>query len=450
MGNPYLQNREIQTEEIIKKDDKNKKNKKALRCVLAVAVAFVCFFAGLGACWLSLDPEMRSLIRLKGKLQDEYYQEITDEDFYGTLFGAINGKLLDDYSAYMTAEEYEAILSAGRGNNSGIGVSLVTQTSAGEDCIFIRRVCGNSPAEKSGLVEGDYILGFGKTESQITETMSYQKLAEFMDAIPQGENFYLKIRSENGAEKTVSIYKENYLENCVFYRSASATYRFTGDDKGDKVEVGKPLRALPASWAYIRLTQFNENASDEFEGAMEFFKEEGKKNLLLDLRGNGGGYLDVAQDIASYFCKSATNRRPIMAIADYGEDKEYFKASGNEYYEYFSSESRICVLADNESASASECLLGCMLDYGAVAYADICLSYRFGVAKTFGKGIMQTTYPIRIFEGDAVRLTTATIHWPLSNRCIHGRGILPEDGTKTVAESYTDKEIENALSALGI
>jgi carboxyl-terminal processing protease len=258
------------------------------------------------------------------------------------------------------------------------------------------------------------------------------------------------LQVENTLElKTVEIYKTRFLENCVFYRTNDSSYRFTGDDKEDRVAVGNPL-AMPYDWAYIRLTQFNKNASDEFDGAMELFKAEGKKHLVLDLRGNGGGYMGVLESIAKYFCKDASTRQPVVAVADYGEDKETFKADANLYYEYFSANSRVCLLADVETASASEGLIGCMLDYATISYGDICLSSHFGATKTFGKGIMQTTYPIRLLKGGAVRLTTATVYWPMSNRCIHGRGVLPEDGTKTASGNYTDDELKNAFLALGI
>lgn len=451
MGNPYLQEGEEVFEEL--KDVKSvpqtkSKKKKAGYCVLAIVLAFLCFFGGFGVCWLSLDSEMRSLIRLKDEIQEEYYKDISDEQFYDTIFGAINDNLLDDYSAYMTAEEYEALISAGKGNNSGMGLSLLTQTDDGKDILCIRRICGNSPAEKAGLAIGDCIVGFGTNPEQMIRSVSYVEFDAFLSKRENNEKFYLQV--ENTLElKTVEIYKTRFLENCVFYRTNDSSYRFTGDDKEDRVAVGNPL-AMPYDWAYIRLTQFNKNASDEFDGAMELFKAEGKKHLVLDLRENGGGYMDVLESIGKYFCKDASTRRPIVAVADYGEDKETFKADGNDYYEYFSSDSRICVLADVRTASASEGLIGCMLDYATISYGDICLSSHFGATKTFGKGIMQTTYPIRLLKGDAVRLTTATVHWPVSNRCIHGRGVLPEDGTKTASGNYTDDELKNAFLALGI
>ncbi|MBP3434175.1 MAG: hypothetical protein J6K50_02765, partial [Clostridia bacterium] len=72
-----------------------------------------------------------------------------------------------------------------------------------------------------------------------------------------------------------------------------------------------------------------------------------------------------------------------------------------------------------------------------------------GVAKTYGKGIMQTTYPLKLINADAVKLTTAKIYWPVSGNCIHGRGILPEDGALTVAEDTArDGEIAAAVAKL--
>ena len=207
---------------------------------------------------------------------------------------------------------------------------------------------------------------------------------------------------------------------------------------------------LDEKTAYIRLTQFNGNAATEFQLAMDKFKEEGKTNLVLDLRSNGGGYMNILQEIASYFCKGESGSS-LVALAKYREgQKEKFYSKDSYYADYFQETSKIKVLADSLTASASECLLGSMLDYGAITYSDICLSERNGVAKTYGKGIMQSTYPFGfIGDVDAIKLTTAQIYWPKSENCIHGRGILPEDGTKTVSENYEkDAEITSAIAKL--
>ena len=181
---------------------------------------------------------------------------------------------------------------------------------------------------------------------------------------------------------------------------------------------------------------------------MERFRTDGKKNLVLDLRGNGGGSLDVMREIAGYLCKT-TEKKPVVAIADYGERREKFRANFNVYNEYFTDDSRICVLADNETASASECLIGAMLDYGTITYADVCLSGLGESAKTYGKGIMQTTFYLNLLKGDAIKLTTAQIRWPISDTCIHDRGILSSDGTKRVVKTYGgDIELIQAIAEL--
>ena len=244
---------------------------------------------------------------------------------------------------------------------------------------------------------------------------------------------------------TFNLSRKAYVENYVFYRTNTTSYGFTGEKAEDWAELKKPLTCLDADTAYIRLIQFGEDTEKQFSKAMEQFKADGKKNLVLDLRENGGGYLNTMQEIAGYFCKNSTEKKPIAATAKGKKKEEVFKASRNVYKEFFSDDSHIYLLADGGSASASECLIGVMVEYGAVDFSDICLIERGGVAKTYGKGIMQTTYYLGA-KLDAVKLTTAEICWPVSGRSIHGRGVLPEDGAKTSPEKgYGDAEIELAL-----
>lgn len=453
--NPYLKDEareetppaeQEEREETQKKKSKNK----ALYAVLAAVFAVVCFFGGALTTWFSLDNELRSLARLKYRIQNDYFEEVTDEEFYGAAFEGINEKVLDEYSWYMTADDYKTMQSEGKGNQSGIGVTLDVASESGEAQMLVILVSGNSPAAAAGVKEGDYILGYGNTETEINDCAIFDEFAAYIGTKAAGETFYIKIKSGKAGEpRVLPVHKADFVSSYVSYRTNASSYGFTGEKADEWTEQADPLLSLPANAAYIRLTQFNGNAADEFERAMKQFKADGKKDLVLDLRGNGGGYLDIMQEIASYFCKSATEKRPVVAVADYGEYEESFTAKGNYYYDYFSKESRVCVLADSSSASASECLIGCMLDYEAIAYSDICLSMRDGVAKTYGKGIMQTTYPLKLFNTDAVKLTTAKICWPVTDTCIHGRGVLAADGALTVAESYEkDVEIASALAAL--
>ncbi len=412
-----------------------KKGKKVWKIIGCIFLAFAIFASGALTFWLSLDEGMRKLIWIKDRIDSDYYQDISNEEFYSTIFDSINEDLLDPYSYYMTAEEYEASNQSLAGSKSGIGIGFSTKTADGQDRILITRVCGNSPAEAAGLCEGDRIVGFGLTQDAITDSQNFNEFSDFLDGVETKVPLLLKIIS-NGAEKLVSLTKEYYVENYVFYRTNTVSYGFAGDKNTEWKMKDNPLTALPDHVAYIRLTQFGGNVSKGFALAMERFRVDGKKDLILDLRGNTGGYLDDMQNVASYFGKNTTSKKPVALIADgKGKDEKYY-ARGNYYSDYFQDDSRICVLGDSSTASASECLIGFLLDYGATTYADICLSEVQGVAKTFGKGIMQTTYYLDVVEKDAIKLTTAEIRWPVSKTSIHGRGVLPEDGTKVAKESY--------------
>ena len=415
----------------------------------AVALAAGLFGAGYLASHLQYDSELRALRRIKNAIQKHYYEQVTDEEFYGVLFDAVNENLLDAYSQYMTPDEYQGVLTEATGEWSGLGVTFLTENAQGEKQMLIYRVSGNSPAEEVGVLEGDYLIGYGMDGNTITLTDDYDEFYAFVQAREKDETFYIKLR-RGESELILSIAKKTFVENYVFYRSSTTAYAFTGDGASVLTERGEPLTSLASDTAYIRLTQFNGQAAAEFKQAMQTFKQEEKTHLVLDLRGNGGGYMDILQEIAAYFCKGSEGKS-LIAVAKYREgQKESFYAKDSYYSQYFGENSKIKVLADSSSASASECLLGCMLDYGAISYGDICLSERSGVAKTYGKGIMQSTYPFGLVGSvDAIKLTTAQIYWPKSETCIHGRGILPEDGTKTVAENYEkDVEINAAIAKL--
>ncbi len=415
------------------------------RILLTVGIAAISFGCGMLATWAAFDPEIRTLLTVKDRIQGDYYKEVTDEEFYKAVFGGINDNLLDDYSRYMTKEEFEASVSDLAGNRIGIGLVF---TSSSADPLRITRVCGNSPAEAAGILAGERIVGYGKTQGEILSATTFDAFSAFLSDYGEKEEFVLQLQSDE-TERFVTVYKAAYVENYVFYRTNEKAYTFTGENADVLTEKGEPLACLDDDTAYIRLVQFTGNAAWEFDLAMRQFKSEGKKHLILDLRENGGGYLDTMQSIASYFCKSATASDPVVAVADFGEKRTSYKAYGNWYYDYFTNESSIYVLADAYSASASECLIGCMMDYGAIDFSDICLAERDGVAKTYGKGIMQETQIVNLLDGDAITLTTAEIRWPLSNRSIHGRGVLPEDGTKTVMESIDyETETVNAIKTL--
>ncbi len=421
------------------------KGKKLWISLAAVALATVSFLGGMGAVWFSLEPEMRTLIKVKDTIDKEYYFELDDETFYQGVFDGVNG-VLDAYSGYMTKDEYSQSSDSLNGKRVGVGVSFYT-SSINEGRMRIARISGNSPAEEGGMVAGSYLVAFGKSEETLLQNEDYTVFSAFLMTVSEGETIYLQTELE-GVKTTHAVTQRSYVENYVFYRSSASAYGFGGENATELIEKGAPLAALPEDAAYIRLVRFGGNAEEAFAGAMSVFKRENKKHLVLDLRSNGGGYIHTMQGIAAYFCKGATENRPVAAIADYGEKEEYYRAKGNAYTEYFSEDSRICILADSGTASASECLIGVLLGYGGSRYEDICLFERGGVAKTYGKGIMQSYFNIGL-SGDVVKLTTAQMRWPVTKNSIHDRGVLPEDGAHTVKEGASDEaELSEAIGVL--
>ena len=412
--------------------------------IMSVILATGVFFAGFFVRQGTLDEGMQTLLRVKDTIQREYYEDVSDDEFYDVIFDAINENLLDDYSHYMTSEEYAKVRSDASGAQSGIGLVLYT----GGGNVQISRVIGNSPAETAGMLSGDIVTRYG-VDGNMQDATTTEAFTAFVKEVSADTAIAIEVERA-GQTVSLSVKKQAYVEGYVFYRTKTSAYRCTGVKAIDFKEGGMPLTTLPEDTAYIRLTAFNGNATKQFKSAMERFKTDGKKHLILDLRANGGGYMDILQDIARYFCKSSKKLLPLIAIADYGEKQQKYYASGNDYDDYFKADSKIYVIADSGTASASEVLLGAMLDYGATVPANVYLTTRNDVTKTYGKGIMQTTYPFGLGSGqDAIKLTTAKLFWPVSGTCIHGRGYLPDDGAKTVAQGETeDQEVEAVITAI--
>ena len=445
---PVLENESKTTEKETLPDTSSTtpKRKKGRYILLTVFLSVLTFFCGLGTGWAILGEKTRSFLKVRYLLQHNYYEEIDDETLYDVVFNAINSQLLDDYSKYMTEEEYAAVLQSNAGAQSGTGLSFYKK-DVEKGLLRIARVAGNSPAEAAGMQAGNIIVGVGATETAIEACDTFAKLSALMQPFKAGEEFCVKVNN-NGEEEIYKVAKKAFTENYVFYRSATTAYRFTGDQAQTLTAAGEPLAALPADTAYICLTQFNGGAAEQFAKAMGVFREENKKNLVLDLRNNGGGSMAILCEIAAYFCKTATDKEPIIAFADYGEKVTAYRADENLYDSYFQKDSRVCVLANHNSASASEALMGSMIDYNATRYEDICLTEENGVAKTYGKGIMQTTIPLGI-SSDALKITTAKILWPKSSNCIHQRGVLKEDGTKSAAQKDSfEEELQDCIKAL--
>ena len=133
---------------------------KRVACILGgIGIAISSFFAGFLTYGASIDKEMRALIKIKNAIQSEYYEEITDEEFYGALFDAVNEDLLDPYSWYMDEGEFAEFIREGTGEWSGLGLTFSVRDEDGNARMLITSVSGNSPAESAGIVAGTLLVG---------------------------------------------------------------------------------------------------------------------------------------------------------------------------------------------------------------------------------------------------------------------------------------------------
>ncbi len=430
------------------KEKKMTKTKKILLSIGAVLLAALLFAGGYVTFYFTMDRSIASLWWIKKHIDGYYIWDMTDEEFLSYATEGINGHL-DPYSVYYSPEELSDEMSEREGNNTGFGFTFYT-TSEG---LFIYRVAGGSPAEKAGIRAGDFLFSFGESEQSQTPVKTFAEFSEFLSQKAEGEPVVLATASDSEGSDLVyhTLSRQEYTTGYVTYRSSTSGYRAEG---GEWTAFDGALSSLPENVGYIRLTEFYGSAATQMLYALTQMKEEGKTELILDLRGNRGGSLDVLCDLAGYFLKNNDRKNPPVLVARYkgGYEYTYRATDAKGYYDYFfGEEGKITVLADEYTASASECLIGAMLDYGSISYSDILLSEFDGVAKTYGKGIMQTTFTNPV-TGEGLKITSAKIYWPLSDTCIHGVGVTPADGARSMASelflTFSDRELERILSEM--
>lgn len=387
----------------------------------------------------------------------ETLQTGTAEDYFAFVATlAPNEK----YLVQCGESESEAAVYEVENDGNGAGIALNRKY----DPMRVYRVVGNSSAARAGLKRGMYILKFGASENP-DEMISGSSadLSAFVRSLKPDEKgnyqFYMQCGFDKaGADaKVYPVGMEEYQATYCTYRDSEKSYSFRPVKKDgattiERVPTEEPLTALDDSTAYIALTEFTGNAAREFKECLDLMKEKGRTNLIIDLRGNGGGYMDVFVEIASYLLKDAGAGAQKVAYAKFKSGATVsYSASRSNYSTYFTAESRVSVLADEYTASASECLIGALVDYKTIAFSDIYLhENENGVAKTYGKGIMQTHYENS--TGATLKLTSAEIFWPKSNKTIHDVGVTAKgDGAIAIKSSLLPDQNDGFLQeAIGL
>lgn len=430
------------------------RTKSAVTVAVAVVAAIGMFLAGFFAGRIK-DPDVAALEFIV-KTYKRHYLEY-DDDFVSVMSKSI----LDEYSEYYTKEEYAELKKISSGVRGGIGIYYGDRS---DGSVVIAEVLGNSPAERAGIKAGYIVKGFRKSvDENFTEINGRKELSDALAPLALGEEFVLKLEytdADGVHEKECTLARKEYRQTYVYYSDASGSWRFSNGNEEDMDDLkferyDEPIADFGDDTAYLRYTLFYGTANGilgsagQIEEALKKFTVSGRSKLILDLRGNGGGYVDICQSVAKFFVPAPENSFSLIATAEYKKDPktdksktEIFKSSAIEFGTY--NYTKIIVLADENTASASEMLIGAMLSYDTQDKINVVLAPSKDddgqtVYKSYGKGIMQTTY-VNTFGGGALKLTTARLVWPDGKTCIHGVGI-----TKSL-KGYEKKIYESAGS----
>jgi len=312
---------------------------------------------------------------------------------------AITGMLekLDPHSAYITAAEFHEANDPLLGSFEGIGVQFRIEN----DTVTVINPIAGGPSEKLGIRAGDRIVKIN---------------GENVAGIKISNNTVMhKLKGPKGTEVEVAIFRRGAgnLLDFIITRDVIPTYSM---DIAYMVEPGI---------GYIRLNNFSATTHDEVYHALEALKNEGMEKLILDLRGNGGGFLQAAIDVSSEFLAKETL---VVYTEGMNHKKEIFRSGGEGLFE----DGPLLVMVDEGSASASEIVAGAIQDNDR----GLILGRR-----TFGKGLVQGQLNFK--DGSALRLTVARYYTP-TGRCIqrpyaHGLDAYNND----FMERFQNGELEN-------
>lgn len=336
-------------------------------------------------------------------ITSEYYEDIDDKEL---LEAGINGMLNylgDDYSVYMDQDASKSFNEQVEGAYTGIGVEILTA----DDKTSILQVFSNSPAEEAGLKVGDVFLKVDgedvskKNASEISSMIRESKKDEVKVVVSRdGEEkeFALKIRKVNIDTVTTEIFENN------------------------NKKIG-----------YIYVSIFSANTDSQFKEALLKLEKEGIDGLIIDVRGNSGGYLTTVTNMASLFL----NKSKIIYQLDTKGVVEQVYSTSNENRKY-----PIAVLINKASASASEILAGALQEsYGATIIGT----------NSFGKGTVQKAYSLE--SGATIKYTVQKWLTPKGN-WINKVGITPDIKVE-LDEEYlknpsndTDKQLQAAIKEL--
>lgn len=326
----------------------------------------------------------------------------TQQRIYGAINGLV-GSLDDPYSVFFEPEEAKMFEEDISGNFSGVGMEVGKRD--GE--LTVIAPLKDTPAERAGIKAGDRII---KIDDANALDMSVEKAVKL-------------IRGESGTEVTITIFRE-------------------GEDAPREIKIVRATINIPTldtelrkdGIFVIRLYSFSANSANLFRNAIRDFTKTKSDKLLLDLRGNPGGYLNSSVDMASWFLESGKT----VVIEDYGGEiaPKIYRSKG---YDLFDEKLKFIILIDGGSASASEILAGAMQDYGIAKLVG---------DKSFGKGSVQEV--TNVTADTIFKVTVAKWLTPNKNM-IDGTGLTPDHVVPyklTDRNAKIDPQMDKAIELL--
>jgi carboxyl-terminal processing protease len=323
-------------------------------------------------------------------------QNISDEEkIYGAISGLVDS-VGDPYTVFFTPEEKEDFDESITGTFSGVGMEVGIQ----DGYLTVVAPLKGSPSEKAGVEPGDKILSI---DGESAEGLQVDEAVSVIRG-PKGTVVTLEVlRKDESAPREIKITRDTIVVPTIETETIGDVF-------------------------VIRLYTFGTGATSEFRNALRQFVTSKKTNLVLDLRGNPGGYLDAAVDISSWFLPAGK----VVVSEDFGPDSDpkVFRSKG---YNVFRSNLRMVVLINEGSASASEIVAGALQEHGVAKLVG---------EKSFGKGSVQEL--IDITPTTALKVTVARWLTPNGTSISNG-GLMPDVEVEFDAELFKEKEVDNQL-----
>ena len=353
----------------------------------------------------SLSPEkaIEAFNNTYGKIKSQYPKADPEQISYAAVRGALK-QIGDNYAQFMTPKEYKALMDQMKGGNFG-GIGVYVELDDKNKLIRVINPIENSPAEKAGIKKGDEIIKINGVPIKDMENVA--KANE-------------KLRGEPGSEVTITV-KRGKLQpfDVTLTRDIIKTHSVS-------------YKMLDNKIGYIRIALFAERTGEEMRDAVSALEREGARGFILDVRGNGGGYVTSAIQTVSLFVPTGSN---VVTLVKEGAGDIPYTSLPNVRYGL---SIPMAVLIDKGSASASEITAGALQDYKKGILVGV---------TSYGKASVQKIYPLQ--NSTAMKFTTSHYMTP-KKRLIDKVGIEPDvvskfSESKPIRSEKDDVQLQKAI-----